>query len=260
MPPARNVGRQIPVAGGSGRHSNEPMGVVGVITPWALKWRENRVLGPSRRRWPPAQRGAGQTRRAAPLTTMRLGELAPRRVTAARSVAGKGALVGERFVTHPTSQDRVHRVHRSRQAGAVPRLKSSSDVRLGGRAPTSSSTTAGAPRRPRRPEIFTTRWAGLLCPKSNPGAAQRLRPVYGAARAGGTLALSSGTPDHAPPRYGSLVSRAHRRSPGYVPDDAPVAFRGTAPAGARILVSTNRSHTQTRQAHCVTDESSGRWL
>ena len=100
--PERLSGRQIPVAGGLDVTFNEPMGVIGIITPWnfpmpiaswgfapALAAGNAVVLKPAE--W-------------TPLTSIRLGELA---VEAGlppglfQVLPGKGTVVGERFITHP---------------------------------------------------------------------------------------------------------------------------------------------------------------
>lgn len=189
--PERLSGRQIPVAGGVDVTFNEPMGVVGVITPWNFpmviaSW----AIAPAL-----AAGNAVLVKPAelTPLTTMRLGELA---VEAGldedllQVLPGKGTVVGSGSSPTRHSQDRVHRVHRSRQAGHGRCRGSSqtSDVGTGWqeRQHRLPRLRPGARRDDRAGRGLRQRWAGLLCPKSNPGAAQRLRPVYGAARAGGT--------------------------------------------------------------------------
>ena len=100
--PERLIGKQIPVAGGIDVTYSEPLGVVGIIVPWnfpmpiagwgfapALAAGNCVVLKPAE---------------LTPLTAMRLGELAleagiPEGVFTV--LPGKGAVVGERFVTHP---------------------------------------------------------------------------------------------------------------------------------------------------------------
>ncbi len=100
--PERLFGRQIPVAGGVDVTFHEPLGVVGIIVPWnfpmpiagwgfapALAAGNCVVLKPAE---------------LTPLTALRLGELGreaglPEGVFTV--IAGKGSIVGERFVTHP---------------------------------------------------------------------------------------------------------------------------------------------------------------
>ncbi|MCU1536944.1 MAG: Aldehyde Dehydrogenase [Humibacillus sp.] len=100
--PERNFGRQIPVAGGIDLTFKEPLGVVGIILPWNFHMP---IAGWG---YAPAL-AAGNTvvlkpAELTPLTAIRLGELAleaglPEGVLTV--VAGRGDVVGERFVTHP---------------------------------------------------------------------------------------------------------------------------------------------------------------
>lgn len=100
--PERLFGRQIPVPGGVDITFHEPLGVVGIIVPWNFPMP---IAG-----WGLAPAlAAGNTvvlkpAELTPLTALRLGELAleaglPEHVLTV--VAGKGSVVGERFVTHP---------------------------------------------------------------------------------------------------------------------------------------------------------------
>jgi acyl-CoA reductase-like NAD-dependent aldehyde dehydrogenase len=100
--PERMFGKQIPVAGGLDVTFHEPLGVVGIITPWnfpmtiaawgfapALAAGNAVLLKPAE--W-------------TPLTSIRLGELAldaglPEDLF--QVLPGRGGVVGERFVTHP---------------------------------------------------------------------------------------------------------------------------------------------------------------
>jgi acyl-CoA reductase-like NAD-dependent aldehyde dehydrogenase len=100
--PERLFGRQIPVPGGIDITFKEPLGVVGVIVPW------NFPMPIAGWGFAPAL-AAGNTvvlkpAEATPLTAMRIGELAllaglPSGVF--NVLAGKGSIVGARFVTHP---------------------------------------------------------------------------------------------------------------------------------------------------------------
>ena len=100
--PERLFGRQIPVPGGVDITFHEPLGVVGIIVPW------NFPMPIAGWGFAPAL-AAGNTvvlkpAELTPLTALRLGELAleaglPEHVLTV--VAGKGSVVGERFVTHP---------------------------------------------------------------------------------------------------------------------------------------------------------------
>jgi len=98
----KHTGSTIPVAGGIDMTFHEPLGVVGLITPWNFPmYMASWKLGPAL--------ATGNTvvikpAEITPLTTMRLGELAldagiPEGVLSV--VVGTGAEVGWRFVTHP---------------------------------------------------------------------------------------------------------------------------------------------------------------
>ncbi len=100
--PERLFGRQIPVAGGLNVTFKEPLGVVGVIVPW------NFPMPIAGWGFAPAL-AAGNTvvlkpAEITPLTAVRLGELAleagiPEGVFTV--LAGRGSVVGERFVSSP---------------------------------------------------------------------------------------------------------------------------------------------------------------
>jgi acyl-CoA reductase-like NAD-dependent aldehyde dehydrogenase len=100
--PERLAGRQIPVAGGLDVTFKEPLGTVGIIVPW------NFPMPIAGWGFAPAL-AAGNTvvlkpAELTPLTAIRLGELAleagiPEGVFTV--IAGKGSVVGDRFVTHP---------------------------------------------------------------------------------------------------------------------------------------------------------------
>ncbi|MEU0539678.1 aldehyde dehydrogenase family protein [Nocardia sp. NPDC005978] len=100
--PERLLGSQIPVAGGIDVTFHEPLGVVGIIVPWNFPmpiaaW----GFGPAL--------AAGNTvvlkpAELTPLTALRLAELAVRAglpENVFQVIAGKGSVVGQRFVTHP---------------------------------------------------------------------------------------------------------------------------------------------------------------
>ncbi|GAA2159506.1 aldehyde dehydrogenase family protein [Pedococcus bigeumensis] len=101
--PERLFGRQIPVADGLDVTFKEPLGTVGIIVPW------NFPMPIAGWGFAPAL-AAGNTvvlkpAELTPLTAIRLGELAleagiPEGVLTV--IPGKGSVVGERFVTHPS--------------------------------------------------------------------------------------------------------------------------------------------------------------
>ncbi|WP_283611052.1 aldehyde dehydrogenase family protein, partial [Mycolicibacterium poriferae] len=100
--PERLSGKQIPVAGGLDVTFNEPLGVVGIITPW------NFPMTIAAWGFAPALAAGNavlvKPAEWTPLTTLRLGELAVEAGLPADLLCvlpGAGEVVGERFVTHP---------------------------------------------------------------------------------------------------------------------------------------------------------------
>jgi betaine-aldehyde dehydrogenase len=235
--PERLSGRQIPVAGGLDITFNEPMGVIGIITPWnfpmpiaswgfapALAAGNAVVLKPAE--W-------------TPLTSIRLGELA---VEAGlppdlfQVLPGKGSVVGERFITHPDIRKLVFTgstavgVHV--MAGAAQQVKRVT-LELGGKSANIifddcdlERAAATAPN-----GVFDN--AGQDCCARSRILVQRsvfdrfmelLEPAV--------KGVVVGDPSARDTEMGPLVSRKQFESvAGYVPDDAPVAFRGSAPSG-----------------------------
>jgi len=235
--PERLSGRQIPVAGGLDVTFHEPIGVVGLITPWnfpmpiaswgfapALAAGNAVLLKPAE--W-------------TPLTSIRLGELA---VEAGlpeglfQVLPGKGSVVGERFVTHPDVRKIVFtgstEVGTRVMAGAAAQVKRVT-LELGGKSANIvfddcdlEKAAATAPY-----GVFDN--AGQDCCARSRILVQRtvfdrfmelLEPAV--------KGVVVGDPANRDTEMGPLVSRAHFESvAAYVPDDAPVAFRGSAPSG-----------------------------
>ncbi len=235
--PERLSGKQIPVAGGLNVTFNEPLGVVGVITPWNFpmtiaSWGFAPAL---------AAGNAVLVKPAewTPLTTIRLGELAldaglPPGLF--QVLPGKGSVVGERFVTHPNVRKIVFtgstEVGTRVMAGAAAQVKRVT-LELGGKSANIvfddcdlEQAAATAPY-----GVFDN--AGQDCCARSRILVQRnvydrfmelLEPavkgvVVGDPRDGGT-------------EMGPLVSEAHRNSvAGFVGEDAPIVFQGSAPTG-----------------------------
>jgi acyl-CoA reductase-like NAD-dependent aldehyde dehydrogenase len=235
--PERLLGKQIPVAGGLDVTFNEPIGVVGVITPWNFpmtiaSWGFAPAL---------AAGNAVLVKPAewTPLTTIRLGELA---IEAGlppdlfQVLAGKGSVVGERFVTHPDVRKIVFtgstEVGTKVMAGAAEAVKRVT-LELGGKSANIvfddcdlEKAAATAPY-----GVFDN--AGQDCCARSRILVQRsvydrfmelLEPAV--------KGVVVGDPASRDTEMGPLVSRSHWDTvASYVPDDAPVAFRGDAPDG-----------------------------
>ncbi len=235
--PERLIGKQIPVAGGLDVTFHEPLGVVGVITPWnfpmtiaswgfapALAAGNAVVLKPAE--W-------------TPLTSMRLGELAleaglPEGLF--QVLAGRGSVVGERFVTHPAVRKLVFtgstEVGKRIMAGAADQVKRVT-LELGGKSANivfaDSDIEKAAATAPY--SVFDN--AGQDCCARSRLLVQR--SVYERFMEGFEQAVKNvkvGDPLLEDTEVGPLVTLAHRESvASFIDDDAPVAFRGSAPDG-----------------------------
>ena len=235
--PERLSGKQIPVAGGLDVTFNEPLGVVGVITPWNFpmtiaSWGFAPAL---------AAGNAVLVKPAewTPLTTIRLGELALEAGLPAdlfQVLPGRGSVVGERFVTHPDVRKIVFtgstEVGMRVMAGAARQVKRVT-LELGGKSANIvfddcdlEKAAATAPY-----GVFDN--SGQDCCARSRILVQRsvfdrFMELFEPAVKGVVV----GDPRAEGTEMGPLVSKPHWESvAGYVPDDAPVAFRGEAPSG-----------------------------
>lgn len=235
--PERLIGQQIPVAGGIDLTFHEPLGVVGIITPWnfpmtiaswgfapALAAGNAVVLKPAE--W-------------TPLTSLRLAELA----AAAgldpdlfQVLPGAGPVVGERFVSHPDVRKIVFTgstaVGTRVMAGAAAQVKRVT-LELGGKSANIVFDDCDLERAAATAPYGVFDNAGQDCCARSRILVQRsvydrFMELFEPAVAGVVV----GDPTSRDTEMGPLVSRKHWESVrGYVPDDAPVAFRGSAPTG-----------------------------
>jgi acyl-CoA reductase-like NAD-dependent aldehyde dehydrogenase len=235
--PERAAGRQIPVAGGVDVTFAEPLGVVGIIVPW------NFPMPIAGWGFAPAL-AAGNTvvlkpAELTPLTAMRLAELAreaglPDGVF--QVLPGKGSVVGWRFVTHPAvrkvcftgSTDVGKRI----MAGCAEQVKRVT-LELGGKSANIVFDDADLAKAAATAPSAVFDNAGQDC-----CARSRIlvhRPVLDEFldrledAVAGVRVLDPRSEDS---DMGPLISAGQRdRVAGYVPDGAPVAFRGSAPDG-----------------------------
>ncbi len=235
--PERLIGQQIPVPGGLNVTFHEPVGVV--VADRALELpHADPVVGHG----PRAGRGLyrrGQARRDDPADTRRIGSLAleaglPEGVFQVPLREGQR---GRAAAGRPPrrAQDRLHRVTevgQSIMAGARGR-SSGSPWNSGARAPTSSSPTPtwSGPAATAPYAVFDN--AGQDCCARSRVLVQRsvfdrFMELFETAVQG----VAVGDPASAATEMGPLISAAHRATRGlYVPDDAPVAFRGYRASG-----------------------------
>jgi acyl-CoA reductase-like NAD-dependent aldehyde dehydrogenase len=235
--PERLLGDTIPVAGGVDMTFREPLGVVGLITPWNFpltiaSWK----LGPAL--------AAGNTivlkpAELTPLTAIELERLAleaglPEGVL--NVVNGPGRVVGERIVEHPdvakvafTGSTEVGRRIGELASGSIKRVT----LELGGKSANIvfadadlEQAAASAPG-----AVFGN--AGQdCCARSRILVERSALDAFLEALERSVTSLRVGDPLDEETQMGPLISADHREKvASYVDDEAPVAFRGPAPDG-----------------------------
>jgi acyl-CoA reductase-like NAD-dependent aldehyde dehydrogenase len=235
--PERLFGKQIPVAGGVDLTFAEPLGVVGIIVPW------NFPMPIAGWGFAPAL-AAGNTvvlkpAELTPLTALRIGELAleaglPEGVL--EIVPGAGTVVGQRFVTHPAVRKVVFTgstaVGKQIMAGCADQVKRVT-LELGGKSANivfaDSDLAKAAAQAPYG--VFDN--AGQdCCARSRILVERRAYDKFMELLEPAVKAVLVGDPGDPATEMGPLISAKQReRVAAYVPDDAPVAFRGSAPDG-----------------------------
>ena len=235
--PERHSGRQIPVPGGLDVTFHEPLGVVGIIVPW------NFPMAIAGWGFAPAL-AAGNTvvlkpAELTPLSALRLGELAleagiPEGVL--QILPGKGSVVGQRFVDHPAVRKVCFtgstEVGRSVMAGCAQQIKRVT-LELGGKSANIVFADADLELAAARAPYGVFDNAGQdCCARSRilvqRSAYERFMELLEPAVAG----VKVGDPTLEETEMGPLISEAHLASvAAFVPDDAPVAFRGSSPDG-----------------------------
>jgi acyl-CoA reductase-like NAD-dependent aldehyde dehydrogenase len=233
----RLTGRTIPVVGGVDMTFREPLGVVGLIVPW------NFPLQISSWKVAPAL-AAGNTvvlkpAELTPLTALELERIAleaglPEGVV--NVVAGPGSVCGKRLVEHPdiakiafTGSTEVGRTIAEGAAATIKRVT----LELGGKSANVIFADADLERAAAAapPAVFGN--AGQdCCARSRilveRSAVDRFMEAFEAE----VEALRVGDPLSDETQMGPLISADQRRKvASFVPDDAPVAIRGSAPDG-----------------------------
>jgi len=235
--PERLFGRQIPVAGGVDLTFKEPLGVIGVIVPW------NFPMPIAGWGFAPAL-AAGNTvvlkpAELTPLTAIRLGELAleaglPEDVFIV--IPGKGSVVGERFVSHPDVRKIVFTgstaVGKHIMRGCADQVKRLT-LELGGKSANVVFADADLERAAATAPYAVFDNAGQDCCARSRILVQSsvydrflelLEPAVQGVRVGDPTLPTS--------EMGPLISAGQRDVvASFVPDDAAVAFRGSAPDG-----------------------------
>jgi acyl-CoA reductase-like NAD-dependent aldehyde dehydrogenase len=235
--PERLTGKQIPVAGGLDVTFNEPLGVVGVITPW------NFPMTIAAWGFAPALAAGNavlvKPAEWTPLTTVRLAELAAEAgldPDLFQVLTGRGSVIGERFVTHPDVRKIVFtgstEVGTRVMAGAAAQVKRVT-LELGGKSANIVFDDCDLERAAATAPYGVFDNAGQDCCSRSRILVQRnvydrFMELFETAVKG----VAVGDPTARGTEMGPLVSKPHWESvAAYVPDDAPVAFRGSAPTG-----------------------------
>jgi betaine-aldehyde dehydrogenase len=235
--PERLLGDTIPVAGGVDMTFREPLGVVGLITPWNFplpiaSWK----LGPAL--------AAGNTvvlkpAELTPLTAVELEQIAleagfPEGVL--NVVVGPGRVVGERMVEHPdvakvafTGSTEVGRRIAAQAADTIKRVT----LELGGKSANVIFADADLERAAAAAPLAVFGNAGQdCCARSRilveQSAVDRFMDSFEEA----VESLRVGDPLDDETQMGPLISADHREKvASFANGDAPVAIRGSAPDG-----------------------------
>jgi len=231
----KHHGETIPVAGGVDMTFREPLGVVGLITPWNFplniaSWK----LGPAL--------ACGNTvvlkpAELTPLSSMRLGELAleagiPEGVV--NIVVGKGSVVGQRLIEHPdvakigfTGSTEVGQQVMRGAAGTIKRVT----LELGGKSANVIFADADLEKAAASAPYSVFDNAGQdCCARSRVlverSAYDRFAELFVAA----TGKLKVGDPEDESSEMGPLISAQHRETVASFVEGAPL-FRGEVPEG-----------------------------
>jgi len=235
--PERLLGSQIPVSGGIDVTFREPLGVVGLITPWNFplpiaSWKVGPALA------------AGNTivlkpAELTPLTAIELGKLAleagiPEGVL--NVVNGPGRTVGERIVEHPdvakvafTGSTEIGRRVGEIASRSIKRVT----LELGGKSANVVFADADLEKAAASAPLAVFGNAGQdCCARSRILVERSAVERFLEALEREVKALRVGDPLEDATQMGPLISADHREKvASYVDDGAPVAFRGSAPDG-----------------------------
>ena len=235
--PERMTGRTIPVAGGVDMTFREPLGVVGLITPW------NFPLNIASWKMAPAL-AAGNTivlkpAELTPLTAIEFERIAletgvPEGVV--NVVAGPGSVCGQRLVEHEdvakiafTGSTEVGRRIAAAAAGTIKRVT----LELGGKSANVVYADADLEKAAAAAPSAVFGNAGQdCCARSRILVERSALDRFMELLEESVEAIKVGDPLDESTEMGPLISEGQRETvASFVPDDAPVAIRGSAPDG-----------------------------
>ena len=235
--PERHSGKQIPVPGGIDFTFYEPLGVVGIIVPW------NFPMAIAGWGFAPAL-AAGNTvvlkpAELTPLSALRIGELAleaglPEGVL--QILPGKGSVVGQRFVSHPAVRKICFtgstEVGRTIMAGCAEQVKRIT-LELGGKSANIVFADADIELAAARAPYGVFDNAGQdCCARSRILVQRSVYERFLALLEPAVAGVVVGDPTQEATEMGPLISEGHLATvASFVPEDAPVAFRGSCPSG-----------------------------
>jgi len=231
----KHHGETIPVAGGVDMTFREPLGVVGLITPWNFplniaSWK----LGPAL--------ACGNTvvlkpAELTPLSTLRLAELAldagiPEGVL--NVVSGKGSVVGQRLIEHPdvakigfTGSTEVGQQVMRGAAGTIKRVT----LELGGKSANVIFADADLEKAAASAPYAVFDNAGQdCCARSRILVERSAYDRFAELLVEATRGVKVGDPEDDATEMGPLISAAHRETVASFVEGEPL-FRGDAPDG-----------------------------
>jgi acyl-CoA reductase-like NAD-dependent aldehyde dehydrogenase len=260
--PERLIGKQIPVAGGIAVTFNEPIGVVGVITPWnfpmtiaswgfapALAAGNAVVLKPAE--W-------------TPLSSIKIGELAleaglPEGLF--QVIPGKGSVVGDRFLTHPkvgkivfTGSTEVGKQVMRKAADQVKRVT----LELGGKSANIVFADADVDKAAAAAPSSVFENAGQdCCARSRILVEASVYDRFMEGLEKSVKAYKVGDPTDEATEMGPLVSKKHFENVEEYLSDGNVAFRGNAPTGKGYFMAPAVLTPGKLNDRCMTEEIFG---
>ena len=260
--PERLMGKQIPVAGGIAVTFNEPIGVVGMITPWnypmpiagwgmapALAAGNAVVLKPAE--W-------------TPLTSIRLAELAleaglPENLF--QVLNGKGTVVGDRLVTNEKVGKIVFTgstaVGKHIMRGAADQIKRVT-LELGGKSANIIFEDADIEKAARSAPYAVFENAGQdCCARSRILVQKSVFEKFMQALEPVVKAVKVGDPSLSGTEVGPLVSKQHRENVSSFLEGADVAFRGSVPTGKGFWFAPTVVLAKSPTDKCMAEEIFG---
>jgi acyl-CoA reductase-like NAD-dependent aldehyde dehydrogenase len=260
--PERMLGKQIPVAGGIDITFNDPLGVVGIITPWnfpmtiaswgfapALAAGNAVVLKPAE--W-------------TPLTSIRLGELG----AAAglpdglfQVLAGKGSVVGNRFITNENVRKVVFtgstEVGKGIMRGAADQIKRVT-LELGGKSANIVFADADVDKAAATAPYSVFENAGQdCCARSRILVQRSVLDKFMEQLEVSVSKMVVGDPTNEATEMGPLVHASHLAGVEKYLDNADIAFRGSAPSGPGNWFAPTVTMSRGIDDPCMTEEIFG---